>query len=164
MSRRSKPSGLAREQGTVYTLHLDPPYKHAKHYTGWAKDLDARLAEHEAGRGARLTQVQREAGGTWRLARAEPGTRDREAQLKERGRSRDCPICQEEAGRVVKPWPSVPEPRSPPEHMPWAWPGKPDLEAEASGYREYQPLVDRLERQWQQPARHQEQDLELEAG
>ena len=62
----------------------------------WAKDLDARLAEHESGQGARLTQVQLERGGSWRLARTEPGTRDRENQLKERGASRDCPICKTE--------------------------------------------------------------------
>jgi predicted GIY-YIG superfamily endonuclease len=63
----------------------------------FGKDLDARLAEHEHGQGARLTQVQRERGGTWRLAAAEPGTRDREAQLKERGASRRCQICRAEA-------------------------------------------------------------------
>ncbi|MDL4817376.1 hypothetical protein [Actinomadura opuntiae] len=40
--------------GIVYLLHFTRPYKHAKHYTGWTSDLDARLAEHAAGRGARL--------------------------------------------------------------------------------------------------------------
>jgi hypothetical protein len=110
MSRRAPAGPPATEQGVVYTLHFDPPYppypppgleaerpQIAKHYTGFATDLDARLAEHAAGRGARLTQVQLAAGGSWRLASAEPGTRDREAQLKERGASRGCPIC--EAGR-----------------------------------------------------------------
>ena len=61
------------------------------------RDLDARLADHDAGQGARLTQVQLAAGGTWRLASAEPGTRDLEAQRKERGASRRCPICRAEA-------------------------------------------------------------------
>jgi len=81
----------------VYTLHLDPPLGHARHCTGFGKDLEARLAEHERGQGARLTQVQLDRGGTWRLASAEPGTRDREAQLKERGASRRCRICRDEA-------------------------------------------------------------------
>ena len=90
------------EPRTVYTLHFDPPYspspdapqyKTAGHYTGWAGDLEARLAEHEAGLGARLTQVQKEAGGSWRLAAAEPGGRDRERQLKQHGAGRRCPIC-----------------------------------------------------------------------
>jgi hypothetical protein len=100
----------ASREGAVYTLHFDPPYrpapdapryKQAGHYTGWAKDrdahLDARLARHEAGQGARLTQVQREAGGTWRLASVEPGDRDRERQLKKHGAARRCPICKDEA-------------------------------------------------------------------
>ena len=97
MSRRAPSGSPAAEQGWVYTLHLDPPLGHAKHYTGFGKDLQARLAEHEQGRGARLTQVQLERGGTWRLASAEPGTRDREAQLKERGATRRCGICKAEA-------------------------------------------------------------------
>jgi hypothetical protein len=84
------------EPGIVYTLHFDPPYrpapdapvyKCAGHYTGWAADLDARLAEHEAGRGARLTQVQKDAGGSWRLADARPGDRaeERRSQAAWRG-------------------------------------------------------------------------------
>lgn len=42
----------------------------AKHYTGWAPELESRLADHAAGRGARLTQVQLAVGGSWRLASA----------------------------------------------------------------------------------------------
>ncbi|HEV2344502.1 MAG TPA: hypothetical protein VGS97_10455 [Actinocrinis sp.] len=43
--------------GTVYLPHFDAPFGHAKHYTGWSADLPARLAEHGAGRGARLTEL-----------------------------------------------------------------------------------------------------------
>jgi predicted GIY-YIG superfamily endonuclease len=108
----------AARQGAVYTLHFDPPYtpdpaapryKQAAHYTGWAKDrgahLDARLARHEAGQGARLTQVQRAAGGTWRLAAVEPGDRARERQLKQHGAARRCPICKAEAQAEPAPEP-----------------------------------------------------------
>ena len=93
-------------RSVVYTLHFDPPYrpspdappyKTAGHYTGWAANLEKRLAEHEAGRGARLTQVQVEAGGTWRVAAVEPGTRFRERQLKAHSAGRRCPICKAEA-------------------------------------------------------------------
>jgi hypothetical protein len=56
------------------------------------------MVEHASGGGARLTQVQREAGGSWVLADVERGTRDREQQLKERGRSRDCSVCKAERG------------------------------------------------------------------
>jgi predicted GIY-YIG superfamily endonuclease len=106
----------ASRQGAVYTLHFDPPYKPepdaprykwASHYTGWAKDpdahLDARLAQHEAGQGARLTQVQREAGGSWRLASVEPGDRSRERQLKQHSAARRCPICRAEAQAEASP-------------------------------------------------------------
>ena len=99
-SRRAHTGATAA--GTVYTLHFDPPLGHARHYTGWTTDLDTRLAQHEAGQAARITQVQRERGGSWRVARTEPGTRDRENQLKERGASRDCPICMAERAEQEK--------------------------------------------------------------
>ena len=113
MSRRA-PSWLARGIGDAYTLHFWPPYgdpavQQAKHYTGWAREghLARRLVEHALGRGARLTQVQQQAGGSWVVADVEHGvTADREAQLKERGASRRCSVCQAqravEAGRITK--------------------------------------------------------------
>jgi predicted GIY-YIG superfamily endonuclease len=106
VSRRAPSGPPATEHGVVYTLHLDPPLGHARHYTGFGKDLEARLDAHARGEGARLTQVQLERGGTWLLASAEPGTRDREAQLKERRASRRCQICKEEA-QVAEPEPEA---------------------------------------------------------
>jgi predicted GIY-YIG superfamily endonuclease len=112
VSRRA-PSWLARGIGDAYTLHFWPPYgdpevQQAKHYTGWARQghLARRLVEHALGRGARLTQVQKQAGGSWVVADVEHGvTADREAQLKERGASRRCSVCQAqravEAGRMT---------------------------------------------------------------
>jgi predicted GIY-YIG superfamily endonuclease len=84
--------------GTVYLFHFDQRYEHAGHYTGWAEDLDHRVAEHLAGRGARLIEVITQAGIGFRLARTWPGvTRARERQLKRQGgASRYCPICQED--------------------------------------------------------------------
>ena len=110
---RSKPSWLSTVQGEVYTLHFWPPYgdpevQVAGHYTGWAQEgkLASRLVDHASGRGARLTQVQREAGGRWVVADVEPGTRDRETQLKERGASRRCSVCKAireiEAGSITQ--------------------------------------------------------------
>jgi hypothetical protein len=87
---------------TCYLLHFDrplgPPGGRAKntasHCTGSTTDLQARLAEHAKGRGARLLQVVKAAGITWRLARTWPGGRDRERQLKNQGgASRRCPEC-----------------------------------------------------------------------
>ncbi|MFI6907340.1 hypothetical protein ACIBKY_39200 [Nonomuraea sp. NPDC050394] len=80
--------------GTVYLLHFAHPYKHARHYIGWTGDLDARLAEHQAGRGARLLAVVKAAGITWTLARTWNGPRSRERALKRQGgASRCCPLC-----------------------------------------------------------------------
>jgi predicted GIY-YIG superfamily endonuclease len=81
--------------GTVYLLHFDRPYKHARHYVGWtARNVKKRLAEHEAGRGARLLAVVREAGIGWQLARLWPGGRARERQIKRQGgHARKCPLC-----------------------------------------------------------------------
>jgi hypothetical protein len=111
MSRQA-PSWLATVLGEVYTLHFWPPYgdpdvQQAKHYTGWEQGrLARRLTDHALGRGARLTQVQREAGGTWVVADVQPGTRDREQQLKERGAARRCTVCKAtrdiEAGKLTK--------------------------------------------------------------
>ena len=81
--------------GTVYLLHFDQPYKHARHYVGWtARNVKRRLAEHEAGRGARLLAVVREAGIGRQLARLWPGSRERERQIKRQGgHARKCPLC-----------------------------------------------------------------------
>ena len=79
----------------MYLLHFDQPYKHARHYVGWtARNVKRRLAEHEAGRGARLLAVVREAGIGWQLARMWPGSRARERQIKRQGgHARKCPLC-----------------------------------------------------------------------
>lgn len=87
--------------GLVYLVHFTEPYRHARHYTGWTADLESRLAEHQAGRGARLLQVITQAGIGWTLARTWPGTRARERQLKRQGgASRRCPICRAERRRA----------------------------------------------------------------
>lgn len=80
--------------GVVYLLHLSEPYGHARHYTGWTTDLDARLALHGSGRGARLLAVAASAGITWQVARTWRGGRARERSLKRQGgASRRCPLC-----------------------------------------------------------------------
>ncbi len=79
---------------TVYLLHFDEPYKHARHYLGYAEDLAARLTQHRAGSGARLTQVIKEAGITFTLVRTWEGGRDLERHLKRWHDSPAlCPLC-----------------------------------------------------------------------
>ena len=89
--------------GTVYLLHFERPYKHARHYIGWTKDLDARLAAHRSGQGARLLAVLLRAHGIgFVVARTWTGaTRARERQIKTQGgASRCCPVCGVEPRRA----------------------------------------------------------------
>jgi predicted GIY-YIG superfamily endonuclease len=79
---------------TVYLLHFDRPYCHARHYLGFACDLDQRIARHRAGDGARLVEVAAAAGIGFVVARTWPGDRTLERSLKRRKASpRLCPIC-----------------------------------------------------------------------
>jgi predicted GIY-YIG superfamily endonuclease len=79
---------------TVYLLHFDRKLHHAGHYLGSADDLDRRLAQHRAGRGARLIEVITEAGIGFRLARTWEGDRTLERRLKRRKEApRLCPFC-----------------------------------------------------------------------
>lgn len=81
--------------GTVYLIHFDRPFGHARHYCGWALDLESRLARHRAGTGARLIEVIQDAGITWQVARTWEGVdRNFERALKRQGgASRRCPLC-----------------------------------------------------------------------
>ena len=56
------PTHLQVSGAVVYLVHFSEPYRHARHYTGWTTDLQSRLAEHRAGRGARLLAVITQAG------------------------------------------------------------------------------------------------------
>jgi len=83
------------ELGTIYLLHFDQPYKHARHYLGWARSLKSRLEQHQRGGGARLLQVAKRAGITWRVARTwENKDRHQERRWKKHGhQARLCTIC-----------------------------------------------------------------------
>ena len=104
--RRESAGGAQRPTGTVYLLHFDEPYRHAKHYIGFTEDLDRRLVEHQTGAGARLIEVIINAGRSFTLARTWPGDRTLERRLHRRKASpRLCPLCRQqltlplEAGR-----------------------------------------------------------------
>ena len=91
----------------VYTLHFWPKLGHAGHYTGSSAKLSVRLVDHVLGRGARITQVQRERGGSWVVGRVEPGGRGRERQLKKQHNGAlHCDVCHSlrevEKGRITK--------------------------------------------------------------
>ncbi len=79
----------------VYLIHFLTPYKHARHYTGYANDIDDRLKHHAAGQGARLMEVIKENNINWVCVRRWPGaTRNDERKLKNSHQMpRLCPIC-----------------------------------------------------------------------
>jgi predicted GIY-YIG superfamily endonuclease len=84
---------------TVYLLHFSEPIKHARHYLGYTRvSVYDRLIEHNAGRGARLTQVAVSMGIELHLARIWPGAdRKFERRLKNRNNApKLCPICRGE--------------------------------------------------------------------
>lgn len=85
---------------TVYLIHFDRPYKHARHYVGFteADDVVERVAQHEAGNGARLLAVVAAAEIKFRVVRKWPGaSRDFERRLKNaRHTPRFCPECKHE--------------------------------------------------------------------
>lgn len=95
-----------RKTGRVYLLCFrnahapDVParFKHAAHYIGFVAgdedELNARLAEHATGRGARLLEVIKGVGMTFKLTRTWTGaTRSFERALKHNGGGRYCPEC-----------------------------------------------------------------------
>lgn len=95
---------MSRKPGTVYLLHFDTPLGNARHmarhYVGWAKALDTRLADHAAGRGARITAYAAGAGIGWQVARTWRGSRQLERQVKrQHHHSRFCPVCRKHAAQ-----------------------------------------------------------------
>ena len=97
MSRRAPIRDQYFERGDVYILHLDPPYKHAAHYSGFGSEASggaaARVTDHAAGgaAAARLMQVQHEVGGTFRIGRVwRDVTREREVRVKESSAAKYC--------------------------------------------------------------------------
>ncbi len=106
------------QSGTVYLVHLEHPYHHARHYLGWALDVDQRLTEHREGRGSPLLRAATMAGIDFRIARTWPET-DRyfERQLKSWHKSSQlCPLCQHHApsaepANVGSHGPTHPDPR-----------------------------------------------------
>jgi len=81
-------------KGTIYLLHFDKPYLHARHFVGFSTDLESRLDAHARGQSARLLQVIIEAGHTFQFARTWQGTRKTERTIKnQKNAPRLCPLC-----------------------------------------------------------------------
>lgn len=90
---------------TVYLLCMDKPMPRgksprgtqlwARHYLGYADNLEERLKRHANGTGARMLAVARERGIGWQVARVWPDAgKDVERRLKRRKEApRLCPLC-----------------------------------------------------------------------
>jgi predicted GIY-YIG superfamily endonuclease len=85
----------------VYLIHFKTGYKHARHYLGYAQDLDARLQRHRSGNGARLMEVITDAGIAWEVSRLWPCEDEASARALEHKLKHThghgpalCPICQ----------------------------------------------------------------------
>lgn len=84
---------------SVYLLHFDRPYKHARHYLGSAKDLQARLEEHRNGTGSRLMAVLKANGigftlvRVWRPNKKKDGLNGRELEARLKRHQKNCKLC-----------------------------------------------------------------------
>jgi predicted GIY-YIG superfamily endonuclease len=141
--------------GTIYLLHFDEPVSnHARHYLGWASDLEGRLDAHRRGHGARLMEVVKERGIGWHVARTWEGTRDRERALKDRAEGpKLCPDCTPSprpAARGRSAPPPAPEPTPDPGPS-GVWPGQ-ALESASHGYPELWDVTDTLTGKWRAEA------------
>jgi hypothetical protein len=107
-------------QHVAYLVHLDPPYipegcedersKWVCHYLGSTETwrlMERVFSDHGTVNGARVLQVQKEAGGTWHLVRTWAGGRGKEVQLKQRSGTSYCPEPQC-AGKHARPGSSRP--------------------------------------------------------
>ncbi len=81
--------------GSVYLLHFDPPFKHARHYLGWSASVAERVATHRMGRGSPLVRAALAAGCNVRLVRVWGRcSRILERHLKnQKNAPRLCPCC-----------------------------------------------------------------------
>jgi predicted GIY-YIG superfamily endonuclease len=82
-------------KATVYLIHFDRPYHHARHYLGSSNDVPSRLEDHKSGRGANIMKVVTDAGIGWSVSRMWlDGGRELERKFKKaQHNSRLCPIC-----------------------------------------------------------------------
>ncbi len=93
---------MANLTGTVYLIHFDENFGHARHYLGFCENgnLEDRIATHRAGghNAARLLQVIGAAGIGWQVVRTWKNVdRNFERKLKNKKKSSTlCPVCRAE--------------------------------------------------------------------
>src|SRR5579872_4309337 len=80
--------------GTVYLLHFDRPYHHARHYVGFTTNLDERIARHRVGHGSPLMRAVHEAGIEFTVSRVWDNVTVRFERRVHRMQAKVyCPMC-----------------------------------------------------------------------
>lgn len=90
---------------TVYLIHINPPFKHARHYIGWTSGVDTvreRYKSHLFGTGSALLRAASSAGCALVIAHVwDSGDRRFERYLKDRKDApRWCPRCKGKRGPI----------------------------------------------------------------
>lgn len=90
----------ATSWGYLYILHFSAPLGNptnpralAQHYVGWTEDPAKRLADHLAGRGAKITAAAVEKGITFEMFSWPAPLGIEKTLKKQKGTPRFCPIC-----------------------------------------------------------------------
>ncbi|MBA2681315.1 MAG: endonuclease [Ktedonobacteraceae bacterium] len=82
------------ESVTVYLIHFERPFKHARHYLGATTNLEKRLRLHQRGLGSCLMAAVVKAGIPWTVTRTWVTSFDHEQALKaQKNGPRLCPVC-----------------------------------------------------------------------
>lgn len=87
--------------GTVYLIHFERAFHHARHYIGWTTN-DSRIQRHIDGHGSKLLRAVANAGIAFHVVREWHGVdRHFERKLKNMKKSRAlCPQCKGETCQV----------------------------------------------------------------
>lgn len=81
-------------QGVIYLICFKTPFRHARHYMGFTKNLERRFRRHLDGNGSALLRAVVEAGIEFQIVRTWAGDRHLERKLKNRKSGpRLCPVC-----------------------------------------------------------------------
>lgn len=82
------------EIGTIYVFHFSKPYRHARHYIGWTRNLKYRWMHHRNGNGSPLLKAVMQDGGEPILVKKLTGDRNLERKIKNLKNPRNfCPVC-----------------------------------------------------------------------
>lgn len=103
----------------VYLIHFDQPLQHARHYVGFANDVDGRLWNHRHNKGANILKVLNRLGIKYDIVRVwDDADRTFERHLKNcKHTPRYCPVCNPHPAKYT-PKEKTPDDKSPDQPQP----------------------------------------------